>query len=173
MGDQFSSERVRGRYAPLTGGPGTPVYGRTILQMSGKEHSRKTAIVARRMRNPKILDAQIRRTVDRIAAQLLADIARHGGPLDLKACYTCPLPMKVITAMLAVPEGEQWLHRYEALAAGGVSSITGDLQARERALRLFPPVQALTRQALEAVEIAGQPIEAGEKLLILRVGKSR
>ena len=256
------------RFAPLTGGPGTPVYGRTILQMSGKEHSRKTAIVARRMRNPRILDAQIRRTVDRIAAQLLADIARHGGPLDLKACYTCPLPMKVITAMLAVPEGEQWLHWYEALAAGGVSSISGDLQARERALRarkeifsyigpvidqrrrnpgrdllsdiasmeyqgesltdhearafvaflltagvettdrvlssllgylarhadlwrelrdnrerimptcaealrLFPPVQALTRQALEAVEIAGQPIEAGEKLLILLASANR
>lgn len=256
------------RFAPLTGGAGTPVFGRTILQMSGKEHSKKTAIVARRMRNPKILDAEIRRTVDRIATQLLEDIARHGDPVDLKARYTCPLPMKVITVMLAVPEGEQWLRWYEALAAGGVSSITGDLQARERALRareeifsyvgpiiderrrnpgrdllsdvagmeyqgeslsdhearafvaflltagvettdrvlssllsylagyaelwrelrenrerivpicaealrLFPPVQALTRRTLEAVEIAGQPIGAGEKLLILLASANR
>lgn len=255
-------------FAPLTEGPGSPIFGRTILQMRGKEHSRKTAIVARRMRNPLVLKSDIQQSVDRIADELLAKIAAISGPVDLRASYTCPLALKVITDMLAVPEGEHWLQWYEALAAGGVSSITGDLSLRERAivarqeifsylgpvikarrqcpgadllsdiasieyegaslteeeakafvaflltagvettdrvlssllshladtpelwealredaqlvlpacaeaLRMFAPVQALTRQVLEDVNIGGQHIPAGDKLLILLASANR
>lgn len=255
-------------FAPLTGGPGTPIFGRTILQMTGSEHSRKTAIVARRIRNPRLLAGDLRANVCRISRDLLDRIGLPSGVIDVKASFSTPLPLKVITDLLDVPEGVHWVQWYNALAAGGVGSITGDASLRERALaardevfayigpiieerrarpgadllsdvaaaehegvrlthdealafvaflltagvettdrvlssllallatrpdlwerlrensalvlpacaealRMFPPVQALTRRAVVDVEIAGQQIVAGQRVLIVLASANR
>lgn len=255
-------------FAPLTGGPGTPIFGRTILQMTGSEHSRKTAIVARRIRNPRLLSGELRDNVRRVSGDLLDRIGTPSGVIDLKARFSSPLPLKVITDLLDVPEGVHWVRWYDALAAGGVGSITGDASLRERALaardevfayigpiikkrrrqpgsdllsdiatieqegvrlsdeearafvaflltagvettdrvlssllaflarrpelwsrlredpslvlaacaealRMFPPVQALTRRAVADVEIAGQRIPAGDRVLIVLASANR
>jgi len=126
--------REAATFAPLTEGPGTPIFGRTILQMTGREHSRKTAIVARRMRNPGLLAGELRENVQRRSRQLLDELGLPDDVIDLKAGYTSPLPLAVITDLLDVPQGVHWVTWYDALAAGGVGSITGDLSLRERAL---------------------------------------
>jgi cytochrome P450 len=126
--------REPGSFAPLTEGPGTPIFGRTILQMTGREHSRKTAIVARRMRNPGLLAGELRENVERRSQRLLDELGAPEEVVDLKAGYTSPLPLAVITDLLDVPQGMHWVGWYDALAAGGVGSITGDLSLRERAL---------------------------------------
>lgn len=136
-------------FAPLTEGPGTPVFGRTILQMTGREHSRKTAIVARRMRNPKLLAGALRENVERRSEQLLDELVAPGGAVDLKAAYTSPLPLAVITDLLDVPQGVHWVDWYDALAAGGVGSITGDAALRERALRARDEVFAYIGPIIE------------------------
>ncbi len=123
-------------FAPLTEGPGSPIFGRTILQMSGREHSRKTAIVARRMRNPHLLEGELRANVAEIAEALLDRLPGTGCTkiVDLKQAFTSPLPLKVITDLLDVPEGVHWVNWYDAMAAGGVGSITGDVALRDNAL---------------------------------------
>ncbi|HBO13680.1 MAG TPA: cytochrome P450, partial [Halieaceae bacterium] len=136
-------------FAPLTEGPGTPIFGRTILQMTGREHSRKTAIVARRMRNPRLLATELRANVERRSEQLLDELGAPGGVVDLKAAYTSPLPLAVITDLLDVPQGVHWVDWYDALAAGGVGSITGDVALRERALRARDEVFAYIGPIIE------------------------
>ncbi len=136
-------------FAPLTEGPGTPIFGRTILQMTGREHSRKTAIVARRMRNPRLLATELRDNVERRSEQLLDALGAPAGVVDLKAAYTSPLPLAVITDLLDVPQGVHWVDWYDALAAGGVGSITGDVALRERALKARDEVFAYIGPIIE------------------------
>src|SRR5437016_2708971 len=42
-------------FVPLTEGPGAPMFGRSFLHWHGREHNKKTGIVARRIRSPRAL----------------------------------------------------------------------------------------------------------------------
>lgn len=121
-------------FCPLTDGPGAPIFGRTILQMSGKEHSRKTAIISRKLRNPKILSGEIKPVIEDISRKLLLDLSARAGVVDLKLSYTSLLPLRVITHILNVEDGVHWVDWYNRLAAGGVGSIVGDSRVRDDAI---------------------------------------
>jgi cytochrome P450 len=253
-------------FSPLTGGRGTPLFGRTILQMKGREHAAKSSIVAQRIRAPKAL-ANLHEGVAAVSRRL-ADALPTGVPVDLREGFTTWLPLTVITDLLDVEEGRAWREWYDLMAAGGVSSITGDDEARARgiaarnelfeyvrpllderrtnpgddllsdlvtreldghrmseeevlsftaflltagvettdrvlssllrhvllhpdvwaevradrglvlpmcaeALRMFPPVQGLTRQVLEPTELHGQALREGDLLVILLASGNR
>lgn len=119
-------------FSPLTGGRGTPLFGRTILQMQGREHAAKSSIVATRIRAPRGL-AGLRDGIVEVSRRLADDLPT-GTPVDLREAFTTWLPLTVITDLLAVEEGRQWVEWYDLMAAGGVSSITGDDLARARGI---------------------------------------
>lgn len=119
-------------FRPLTGGRGTPLFGRTILQMQGREHRAKSAIVSRRIRAPRAL-AGLQERVESVSARF-ADQLPVSVVVDMRERFTTWLPLTVVTDLLEVEEGVHWREWYDLMAAGGVSSITGDDEARRRGL---------------------------------------
>ncbi len=116
-------------FASLTDGPGAPIFGRTFLQMRGREHNKKAGTVARRIRAPRAfaegLDDAIR-TISRRTADTLA----MNEPLDFRGEYAMWIPLLVITELTAVSEAGRFRDWYRAIAAGGVQSVAFP-QARE------------------------------------------
>ncbi len=62
-------------FPPLTSGAGTTaVYGRTVLQMTGEEHRRKVAPLARRLRNPRVLEVDIKRVTRDVLCRTIDNV---------------------------------------------------------------------------------------------------
>jgi len=121
-------------FAVLSGGAGASIHGRTVLQMSGDEHRKKTAIIARGIRNTRRLSGPIADQLDAISAELISVLHRAPGNVDLKAAYTTPLPLQAIAWMLAVPAAAEFRGWYEALAAAGVENVVADPSVRAAGL---------------------------------------
>ncbi|SHH24826.1 cytochrome P450 RapN/nocardicin N-oxygenase [Jatrophihabitans endophyticus] len=75
-----------------------------ILYMDAPRHSRVRRVASA------ALDAlplpQLRELVEGIADDLLAAMARSGGPVDLNAAFARPLPLRVICAVLGVSDAD-------------------------------------------------------------------
>jgi cytochrome P450 len=119
------------RFAPPKVGPGASMFGRSFLQMSGREHSKKVGIVAREMRSPRALKQRLEGLVEGIAARLVNDLPL-GVPVDLRKAYASWLPLFAITELTGIHEATRFSSWYRALAAGGAPSIS-DPGAREAA----------------------------------------
>lgn len=146
------------RFASLKDGPGAPVYGPSILQMTGHEHQRKAGIVARRVRSPAAVTASdefVRRTASDLADRLVA----MDGVVDLKTEYAMWIPLLVIAELLKVDGADSFRDWYRDIAAGGVSSI-GHPERRERAFEALGELGAFLEPILEQ-----RRAEPGEDLL--------
>lgn len=88
-----------------------PVHGRTILQMSGREHSVRRALVAPAFRG-KTLEQTFLPVIERTARELV-DEFRDTGSADLVADFATKFPVNVIAEMLGLdkadlPKFHQW-----------------------------------------------------------------
>ena len=114
-------------FGPLMNRPGTSsIFGRAILQMSGDEHRRKDAIVAKRIRGPRHLAT----TIDELITRLVND---YGGSLpvapeiaDLRRGYTEPVPLDVIAELMDMGEAANFRSWYHDIVAAGTSNIARD-----------------------------------------------
>lgn len=122
-------------FSPLTEGFGTPmIYGRTVLAMTGEEHRKKTALVARRIRNPRRLEHEVQPLLRRWAREMAANLPDDAEAFDLKSRYFTPLPLRVIAHLMGVEGTERFRSWYAAIVAGGMSNMKGDTTIRDRAL---------------------------------------
>jgi cytochrome P450 len=115
-------------FRPLDTGPGAPVYGRTFLQMSGVEHSRKVGIVGRRIRSARALAAGLGDVVREVSRQHAAALPL-GEVVDLKERYTTLVPLGVLTELFQLEHtpaaGVSRRARVDA-EVGGVPIRSGD-----------------------------------------------
>ena len=110
------------QYDTLREGPGTPIYGETILQWSGREHQKKGGVVAKRLRSPRAVatfDDFIRETSVRLAQEVIA----KDGVVDLKTEYAMWIPLLAIGELLDIQGAGEFRHWYNDLSNAGISSI--------------------------------------------------
>lgn len=127
------------RFEPLKEGPGAPLFGRSFLQMSGREHNKKAGIVAKRIRSPRAVKEELEELVEGIA-QRYADALPLDEELDLRERYAMWIPLLAITELMAVEEAPRFRDWYRAIAIGGVSSVA-DPSLREKGLQALAEVQ--------------------------------
>lgn len=139
-------EHVRGvladdaRFEPPKQGAGAPAFGRSFLQMSGREHNKKVGIVAREMRSQRALRERLDGLVRQIAAEKAAALPLD-EPVDLREAYAMWVPLLAITELTAIHEAGRFRDWYRVIVAGGVSSISNP-GAREAAFAARAEVAA-------------------------------
>ncbi|HSJ98656.1 MAG TPA: cytochrome P450 [Myxococcota bacterium] len=121
------------------------VFGHTILAMDGEEHLRYRALISRAFTRRAL--ERWERDLVRPAVQAYVDRFAGRGSADLVRELTFPFPVRVIAAMIGLPEEEH--ARFHRLAVELIS-IGIDWEAGIRASRelgeLFAPVLAARRR---------------------------
>lgn len=123
-----------------------PVHGRTILQMSGREHAVRRALVAPAFRG-KTLEATFMPVIERNARELI-DKFRETGSADLVTDFASRFPVNVIADMLGLDKGDyekfhQW---YTSIIAflGNLSQdpqvATSGMQTKEEFAEYILPI---------------------------------
>lgn len=93
-----------------------PVFGRGLLQMDGREHARKRALVSPHFRGrgaekwDDVIAQNCARLVDGVverATKSLVDEFRPGATVDICADFANHLPIAVIADVLGLPRGDQ------------------------------------------------------------------
>lgn len=136
-------------FGPLASGTGSSaIYGRTILHMSGDEHRRKAAIVARRIRNRRVLRGTLGERVRDLVAGLVADLPRAPDVADLRAGLTTPLPLTVIAELMAMHEAARFPQWYHDLAAASVSNVGRDACVHARGVQAKEEIDAFLTPAI-------------------------
>lgn len=120
-------------FATLDGGPGSTVYGRSILQMRGSEHAKKSGVAAKRLRSSRAAQ-DIEEFVRDTCARLAGELPRTPDVVELKTDYCMWIPLLAIGKLMDVDHGAtQFRQWYHVITAGSMSSM-GHPDRRERAL---------------------------------------
>jgi pulcherriminic acid synthase len=102
-----------------------PVHGRTILNLSGRDHSVRRALVAPAFRGSE-LQAKFLPVIERNSAELI-DGFRAGGSADLVADYATHFPINVIVDMLGLDRAEhERFHRWYTSIIAFLSNLSQD-----------------------------------------------
>jgi len=122
------------------------IYGRTILHMSGAEHRRKSAILAKRLRSPKRLATDLKDLVVGLVEDCGEHIPDAPDPVDLKRVLTSVVPLEVIGELMAMHEAAAFPDWYHQIVAASVSNVRGDpdihargVAAREECFEFITP----------------------------------
>ena len=111
-----------------------PVHGRTILQMGGREHSVRRALVAPAFRG-KELQEKFLPVIERNAAELI-DRFRDAGQADLVSQFATWFPINVIVDMLGLPrEDHARFHAWYTSVIGFLGNLTQDPEVNASGLR--------------------------------------
>jgi cytochrome P450 len=146
-----------------------PVHGRTILQMDGREHSIRRALVAPAFRGSELREKFLP-VIERNARELIAEF-RERGSADLVADFATHFPINVIVDMLGLDKADhERFHRWYTSIIAFLGNLSGDpevsaagLRTREEFAEYMIPVIAQRRagpgddllSALCAAEIDG------------------
>ena len=111
-----------------------PVHGRTFLQMSGREHAVRRALVV-----PAFRGAELRRTfmpvIERNCRELI-DGFRHDGEADLVAQFATRFPINVIVDMLGLDKADHdRFHTWYTSIIAFLGNLSQDPEVTERGLR--------------------------------------
>ncbi|MEI7548192.1 MAG: hypothetical protein WCK21_09065, partial [Actinomycetota bacterium] len=110
-----------------TGSAGTnSIFGRTLIHMSGDEHRRKAAIIAKRLRGPRILKTELRELVSDIVGECAASLACAPEVADVKACLTSPVPLQVICELMALQDVAEFAEWFHGVVGASNSNVTRD-----------------------------------------------
>ncbi|SFX67362.1 cytochrome P450 [Streptomyces atratus] len=116
-----------------------PVHGRTILQLSGREHAVRRALVAPAFRGTD-LQEKFLPVVERNARELI-DAFRHTGEADLVGAFATRFPVLVIADMLGLDRADhERFHGWYTTVIAFLGNLTGDPEvaaAGERTRREF------------------------------------
>ncbi|WP_019634566.1 cytochrome P450 [Actinomadura atramentaria] len=152
-----------------------PMFGRTVLQMEGREHAAHRAFLTPAFRGRALerLAGSVRATAERLAARLAADVA-DGRDVDLVEGFTRRLPIDVVVRALGLPPrdaplfqdwyraGFSYLGNYRqdpATLARGLTSrdeLYAYLEPHVAARRACPRDDLLS--VLCAVRVDGEPL---------------
>lgn len=111
-----------------------PVHGRTILQLSGRDHSVRRALVAPAFRGSE-LQEKFLPVIERNARDLI-DGFRDEGSADLTEEFTRHFPVNVIVDMLGLDKAEhERFHRWYTSIIAFLSNLSQDPGVTEAGLR--------------------------------------
>ncbi|MEU2366460.1 cytochrome P450 [Streptomyces noursei] len=111
-----------------------PVHGRTILQMSGREHAVWRALVAPAFRG-NTLEQSFLPVIERNARELI-DAFRGTGSADLVADFATRFPVNVIADMLGLDRADHdRFHRWYTAIIGFLGNLAQDPDVTEAGLR--------------------------------------
>lgn len=111
-----------------------PVHGRTILQMSGREHSVRRALVTPAFRGAE-LQAKFLPVIERNARELI-DQFRGTGSADLVSDFASHFPISVIVDMLGLDADDHArFHRWYTSIIAFLGNLSGDEKVTEDGLR--------------------------------------
>ncbi|GHI92777.1 cytochrome P450 [Streptomyces olivaceus] len=102
-----------------------PVHGRTILQLSGREHAVRRALVAPAFRGAELQD-HFMPVIERDSRELI-DAFRHTGRADLVTDYATRFPVNVIADMLGLDKADHdRFHRWYTSVIAFLGNLSGD-----------------------------------------------
>src|SRR4051812_27139599 len=111
-----------------------PVHGRTILQMSGREHSVRRALVAPAFRG-RTLEARFLPVIERNARELI-DAFRALGSADIAADFAGRFPVYVIADMLGLDKRDfEKFHGWYTSIIAFLSNLSQDPDVAAAGLR--------------------------------------
>ncbi len=159
------------QFQPPQAGAGASAFGRSFMQMSGREHSKKIGIVGREIRSQRALRERLVDVVQQIARHQAASMPM-GQPMDLREHYAMWVPLLAITALTDLPEAARFRDWYRTIVAGSSSSITNPgarvaaFAAREEVRQFLEPIIDARRRHpgtdllsdLVSAEYDGEPI---------------
>ena len=125
-------------YGALMNRPGTSsIFGRAILQMSGDEHRRKDAILAKRLRSPRHLGSTIEEIVSGLVQEYGEQLPVAPETADLRTGLTEPVPLGAIAELMDMGEASMFRSWYNDIVAAGTSNVSQDpaVHARGEAAR--------------------------------------
>jgi cytochrome P450 len=137
----------REQLVPITEGPGAAVFGGGFFHWRGREHNKKSGVIAKRIRSPRALRDEIGGKVEAIARDAAARL-QLDEPIDLREEYSTWVPLLVICELTAIHEAARFRDWYDAIMKGGTSSI-GNPAARDGALAAMAELKAFLRPILE------------------------
>lgn len=162
-----------------------PVHGRTILQLSGREHAVRRALVAPAFRGTD-LQEKFLPVIERNARELI-DTFRHTGETDLVDAFATRFPVLVIADMLGLDKADHdrfhgWYTSVIAflgnLAGDPEVAAAGDRTRQEFAEYMIPVIQerrkapgddllsALCAAEVDGVRMSDEDIKAFCSLLL-------
>ncbi|MFG3044997.1 cytochrome P450 [Streptomyces sp. NPDC048202] len=102
-----------------------PVHGKTILQLSGREHAVRRALVAPAFRG-RDLQEKFLPVIERNSRELI-DAFRHTGSADIVADYATRFPVNVIADMLGLDKSDHArFHRWYTTVIAFLGNLSGD-----------------------------------------------
>ncbi|MFC5834447.1 cytochrome P450 [Nonomuraea insulae] len=168
-----------------------PVHGRTFLQMSGREHAVRRALVAPAFRGGE-LQEKFLPVIERNCRELI-DAFRHAGQVDLVTQFATRFPINVIVDMLGLDTADhaRFHSWYTAIIAflGNLSQdpeVTGrGLRTREEFAAYMIPIirrrraelgddllSALCRAEIDGTRMSDEDIKAFCSLLLTAGGET-
>lgn len=104
-----------------------PVHGKTILQLSGREHAVRRALVAPAFRGSD-LQERFLPVIERNSRELI-DAFRHTGSADLVTDYATRFPVNVIADMLGLDKADHArFHRWYTSVIAFLGNLSGDAE---------------------------------------------
>ncbi|MGW9030418.1 cytochrome P450 [Streptomyces sp. NPDC055722] len=102
-----------------------PVHGKTILQLSGREHAVRRALVALAFRGSDLQDRFLP-VIERNSGELI-DAFRHTGSADIVGDYATRLPVNVIADMLGLDKADHArFHGWYTTVIAFLGNLSGD-----------------------------------------------
>ncbi|GAA5021515.1 cytochrome P450 [Streptomyces siamensis] len=102
-----------------------PVHGKTILQLSGREHAVRRALVAPAFRGSD-LQEKFLPVIERNSRELI-DTFRHAGSADIVGDYATRLPVNVIADMLGLDKADHArFHGWYTAVIAFLGNLSGD-----------------------------------------------
>ncbi|MBB5953833.1 pulcherriminic acid synthase [Saccharothrix tamanrassetensis] len=118
-----------------------PVHGRTIVQMSGREHSVRRALVAPAFRGS-TLESKFLPVIERNARDLI-DRFRHTGRAELVSQFASHFPINVIVDMLGLDKSDhEKFHRWYTSVIEFLSNLAGDPEVAANGRRMHEEFSA-------------------------------
>ena len=130
------------RFTTLDKGPGSTVYGRTILHMSGAEHTKKSRIAARQLQSQWAAD-RIDGFLGEVCARLTSELPMAPETVDLKPAYCMWIPLLVIGKLMGVEDPSRFRAWYSTITHNttlNLHEFDSTIENCMEALRL-PPSQ--------------------------------
>ncbi|NLU68339.1 cytochrome P450 [Streptomyces sp. HNM0574] len=113
-----------------------PVHGRTIVQLSGREHAVRRALLAPAFRG-RTLEEKFLPVIERNAGELIEGILRTGsGTADLVDAFATRFPINVIVDMLGLDKADHpRFHAWYTAIVGFFSNLSQDPEVAAAGLR--------------------------------------
>ncbi|GAA0428273.1 cytochrome P450 [Acrocarpospora corrugata] len=126
-----------------------PVHGRTILQMDGREHATKRALISPALRGRDLAE-KFTPIIERNSRELIDGFASEGRT-DLVASFANRLPISVIVDMLGLPRDDhERFHQWYSSIVAFISNLTQDPAVAEAGLRTKEELTAYLMPIIEA-----------------------